>query len=416
MSNEVKKMGIDQKLSEIFEDIRKEWRLHLSNQLNLSDDEDNILLKLPEDYKNKMIYFDVPFNNYFFYRETVFSQIRNLGYIPILEKDIRLETEEFNLSKLYFLIEKADIIVIDVDTSIIKKYIESYSKSKNIIYIIEHKLVDNLTENEIVYRPKDLEKSTIGIEKFINSLIHKIEIYSIEHPFRYDFIEYFRKKFFSAAVVFAFKELELKLRDIIDYDKFHQWNFNKIIKKYIPHNYYIDLNEYRRIRNRIVHEHFEIDEKTAESIIKLIEEILKYIENEEYKTVDKQSQKIKEFFKANETPESIQKLFYALKPKVEQINDNIWLKVAKTAMTYYDERVFLYIVPQKSALLLMVPLHHNESDLLEIRAGGKSWPGMKLRRIEEINDFLPIISKAHKNRYNWRPYNEEQYAEYVNSE
>ena len=220
MSNEVKKMGVDQKLSEIFEDIRREWRSYLSNQLNLSDDEDNILLKLPENYKNKMIYFDVPFNHYFFYRENIFPQIRNLGYIPILDKDISLETTEFNLSKLYFLIEKADIIVSDKETSNIKKYIESYSKSKSVIYVIENKSTDDLSENQNAYRPKDLEKSTIGIEKFIDSLIHEIETYSIEQPFHYDFTEYFQKKYFSAAVVFGFKELELKLRDLIGYNKF----------------------------------------------------------------------------------------------------------------------------------------------------------------------------------------------------
>ena len=109
-------------------------------------------------------------------------------------------------------------------------------------------------------------------------------------------------------------------------------------------------------------------------------------------------------------------MFFDLKPKVEQLGDNIWLKVAKTAMTFYDERVFLYISPQKRALLLKVPLHHNESDLLEIRARGKKWPGMKLRRIEEINDFLPVIKKAHELRYDWRPYNDEQYIEEINSE
>ena len=65
---------------------------------------------------------------------------------------------------------------------------------------------------------------------------------------------------------------------------------------------------------------------------------------------------------------------------------------------------------------LLKKLHHNESDLLEIRARGKKWPGMKLRRIEEINDFLSVIKKAHELRYDWRPYNDEQYTEEINSE
>ena len=50
------------------------------------------------------------------------------------------------------------------------------------------------------------------------------------------------------------------------------------------------------------------------------------------------------------------------------------------------------MAPQKNALLINLPLLHEDSEFLEIRAGGKSWPAIKLRIKEEIDHILQILS------------------------
>ena len=113
----MKDLNVDEELSSLFEDLRVKWRSYISNQVESSDEEEEIIFKIPENYKNKLIFFDIPFNQYVFYREKIFPEIRKLGYIPFLENDANVSNEDINLSKLFYFIEKSDIIISDLNNS-----------------------------------------------------------------------------------------------------------------------------------------------------------------------------------------------------------------------------------------------------------------------------------------------------------
>ena len=164
--------------------------------------------------------------------------------------------------------------------------------------------------------------------------------------------------------------------------------------------------EYRNIRNSIVHQKYYVEKSIAQNIIYDIEKLLRKLENNTSKAEPINRKDLETFFQEHETKNSLKECFYELEKRVKEISKEVWLNIAKTALTFNDERVFLYIEPQKNTLSLRVPLHHTESDYLEPRGGGKYWPSIKLRDLKDIENIIPIIRKGHENRHNWKPYNE----------
>lgn len=399
-------MNLDEELSNLFEDLRFKWRSYISNQVESSDEEEEIIFKLPEKYKNKLIFFDVPFNQYVFYREKIFPKIRKLGYSPFLENDANLPNEDINVSKVFYFIEKADIIIIDISRSKLESFIRN--QDKVIIYIIDEDYTHNLDipDDQVVIHPKNLDRFSIENENFIDDLVNKIEMLSIEQNYQYDFINYFNQGNYDAAVIFAFRELELKLYEIFgeEYKPFSY--FYQKIKDLAPNYVHSIWGPHRKIRNMIVHKKYSVEKSNVKKIIFDIEELLRKLDNRFKKPEIVDRQDLEDFFLKHETQPSLKICFYKLEKIVKEINSDIWLKIAKTALTFNHDRVFLYIEPQKGALSLRVPLDDNESDYLEPRGRGKYWPVIKLRDVKEIDHIIPLIKKAYENRHNWEPYND----------
>jgi predicted transport protein len=103
-------------------------------------------------------------------------------------------------------------------------------------------------------------------------------------------------------------------------------------------------------------------------------------------------------FDQNEIPEFIREVFYSLHEKIEVLDSRIKVNYTKTAITYSINRVFLYIVPQKKALLLTIPFDEESADynvfskILHKRA--HDWPGYKLECKSDISVIMPVIKRA----------------------
>ena len=401
-------MNLDEDLSKLFEDLRFNWRSYISSQVESSDEEEEIIFKLPEKYKNKLIFFDVPFNQYVFYREKIFPKIRKLGYSPFLENDANLPNEDINVSKVFYFIEKADVIIIDISRSKLESFIMNQEQDKVIIYILDEDYTYNLDipDDQVVIHPKNLDRFSIENENFIDDLVNKIEMLSIEQNYQYEFINYFNQGNYDAAVIFAYRELELKLNEIYGEENIPFFNYYQKIRDLAPDYAEKIWNPYRKIRNMIVHKKYRVEKSNASHIIIDIEKLLRKLDNRRQKPEFIDRQYLEEFFRRHETQPSLKECFYKLEKIVIEINSKIWLKIAKTALTFNHDRVFLYIEPQKGALSLRVPLNHNESDYLEHRGRGKYWPVIKLRDVREIDHIIPLIEKAYENRHNWEPYND----------
>lgn len=407
----MKRLNVDKELSNLFEELRVNWGIYISNQVESSDEEEEIIFKIPENNINKLILFDIPFNQYLFYRQKIFPKIRKLGYIPFLENDMNLSDEDINLSKLFYFIEKSDIIVSDFAYSKLGHYLENQQQDKIIIYIIENNYSHNLNvlSDQIVIRPKNLDRFSIEIENFIDNLIKKIEPRSIEQYNQYEFIEYFKQENYNAAVIFAFRELELKLNENYEYNQGRPSPISMFYPdmiKLAPNLAERIWKKHRRIRNNIVHQNYSVEKSIAQEIIYDIEKILRIIEDIASKAEFEDNKDLEIFFQEHDTKDYLKECFNELEKRVKEISPEIWLKVAKTALTFNDERVFLYVEPQKNALSLRVPLNHNEWDYLEPQGGGKYWPSIKLRDLKEIEKILPIIKRGYENRHIWKPYNQ----------
>ncbi len=401
-------MNLDKELSKLFEDLRFKWRSYISNQIESSDEEEEINFKLPEKYKNKLIFFDVPFNQYVFYREKIFPKIRKLGYNPFLENDAYLPNEDINVSKLFYFIEKADIIIIDITRSKLESFIRNQEQNKVIIYLLDEDYTYNLDipDDQVVIHPKNLDRFSIENEIFIDDLVNKIAMLSIEQNYQYEFINYYNQGNYDIAVVFAFRELELKLYELYGEENIPFSYYYQKIKDIAPDYVEKIWRSYRKTRNMIVHKKYSVEKSNARDIIFDIEELLRKLDDSRQKNEIVEKQNLEVFFHKHETQPSLKECFYKLEKEVKEINSDIWLKIAKTALTFNHDRVFLYIEPQKGALSLRVPLHDNESDYLEPRGRGKYWPVIKLRDVKEIDPIIPLIKKAYDNRHNWEPYND----------
>lgn len=413
-----KETNPDDYLGDLFEELRKLWQSKLSTQVMASSEEDRLFLDLPEDLNSPMIFFDIPFKHYAFYREHIFMSIQKFGYIPIVENDIIPLGKDFNFSQLFALIEKADIIISDNSSSRLKDYILKFSRNKDIIFVTESESNFVLYTNKvkILQRPENLDVYTPESDIFVQNLYDEIQkIYSKQY-FPYDFKNYFSAGYYDAAIVFAFRALEYKLRDYNKQIRFPTWpKIMDVLSNLIPNFDENKWREYRIIRNRIVHEKTQVQLRDAKRIIKEIEEVLNLLDEIEVikeisveKRLDlnklEEQIEIEKFFERNKTPENIKQLFLSLSPKIKNINKKIWIKIAKTAITFYDDRVFAYFAPQKKSLLISLPLHHNDSDLLQMRSNGKTWPAIKLKDNGDIERIIPLIEKAHANRINWKPY------------
>lgn len=62
-------------------------------------------------------------------------------------------------------------------------------------------------------------------------------------------------------------------------------------------------------------------------------------------------------FKRCGSPNEFRELFFKIKRKIDDINDDIWLKRAKYSLNYYSpEQIFLVIEPQVNALNDILPV------------------------------------------------------------
>lgn len=275
-------------LSTLFDDIRAYWISNLPYKLVLSNEEGKFILDLPEDIKNPLVFFDIPFSQNKFYQENIFPSIKKLGLIPITEFDVTVESEYHNFAKEYIIIEKAMLVILDYKSSTLKDYIIKNYRTKKKIFLLESSKNEDESIENIVIRPRNLDNYSENIDFFIGNLIKKIkEVLNLKYKFKFDFEKLFIDGHYNSAVVFAYKELELKLNNIIDQKRFMSvYQSLEFLKGTLSHNYqsYIKkLDFYRPIRNKIVHEKYNVEKYKAEAIIDAIKQFLEILEEEKDK-------------------------------------------------------------------------------------------------------------------------------------
>ncbi|MBI2663360.1 hypothetical protein HYX15_02390 [Candidatus Woesearchaeota archaeon] len=90
-------------------------------------------------------------------------------------------------------------------------------------------------------------------------------------------------------------------------------------------------------------------------------------------------------------------LFEILDRKIQEINNNIWRKVSKNAITYYSpEKVFIYMHPQKQGIKLHLFTNAEKINGVEIPyADALKWGRIYLKNVGDLDNIIIIIKKSH---------------------
>lgn len=90
-------------------------------------------------------------------------------------------------------------------------------------------------------------------------------------------------------------------------------------------------------------------------------------------------------------------LFEILDNKIQEIDKNIWRKVSKNTITYYNpEKVFIYLHPQKQGIKLFLFTNAEKIEGVEIPyADALKWGRIYLKNIEEVDNVIDAIKQSY---------------------
>ena len=107
----------------------------------------------------------------------------------------------------------------------------------------------SIKQGEYVVRPSVLDISSIEIETFVGDLVKIIESFLIEQHNPYDFMNYFNDGNYDAAIIFAFKELELKIRELAQEKNLENLRIFNLYNEFLPPDYSNMWLDFKSVRN-----------------------------------------------------------------------------------------------------------------------------------------------------------------------
>ncbi|MCD4786342.1 MAG: DUF5655 domain-containing protein [Candidatus Eremiobacteraeota bacterium] len=95
--------------------------------------------------------------------------------------------------------------------------------------------------------------------------------------------------------------------------------------------------------------------------------------------------------------DAVKKLFHKLNDEIKKINDKIWIKVSKSAITFYcPERVFIYASFQKESIKLQLFTGRIQIENVTNYPPLKSWDKYGYIFIKDENDIQKAVEAAKK--------------------
>jgi hypothetical protein len=279
--------------SEVFAELRQFWIDELPKYSTGIEEEALTQFAITKDRsESKIIYFSVPIDLISAYRKYVFPVVASYGLVPMTASDIVTNSGN-NLSKIYAIIDKAAIIVIDASNKImVDELLMTLSrvteKDRIIAFYNDHDLITSSIINQDIRLHK--KEDLYDMDTVVNTLREWIPVFyqkAVQESRPEDEAQrLFEKHEYSAAIVAAYSKLEIILRT--KYESAHR-NGPISMSRMISNLYQDEIvtgDEYKRLkegyhyRNVILHGlngQLLLDRRRAEAYITTIESVDKKI-------------------------------------------------------------------------------------------------------------------------------------------
>lgn len=236
-------------------------------------------LKMPET-DNRLCYISAPYQRLSFLKDLLYPILYNNGISPI-SLDETIMPGEIITRKTDALISKASMTIVDLsgnNVNIMWELGNIMSKNKLSILIVDEDQSDSLPSN--LQGLPFLKYNLYGDNKhFVNSLNKFIQEHykdkKNEVEDEKDYLRLFDKGEYNAAVIAAFRFLEITLSRKYDFarlslmESLNLLNTNNAEDEEVLYK----VKKYRKIRNNIVHNNVNIGKREAKDIISCIEKI-----------------------------------------------------------------------------------------------------------------------------------------------
>lgn len=266
-------------LDEFFSEIKQVIDEKLPEQMVFTNEKASGELKMPET-DNRLCYISAPYQRLSFLKDLLYPILYNNGISPI-SLDETIMPGEIITRKTDALISKASMTIVDLSGNNVNTMWELgniMSKNKLSILIVDEDQSGSLPSN--LQGLPFLKYNLYGDNKhFVNSLNKFIQEHykgkKNEVEDEKDYLRLFDKGEYNAAVIAAFRFLEITLSRKYDFarlslmESLNLLNTNNVEDEEVLYK----VKKYRKIRNNIVHNNVNIGKREAKDIISCIEKL-----------------------------------------------------------------------------------------------------------------------------------------------
>lgn len=272
-------------LKDLFSEIKQYWTESVKT---VSESETQLALSLPSDTINRLCFFSIPLRLMPFYKDYFFPIAIQNGFVPITADSVVSEGDNW-MAKVSYLISKSEYFVVDISTNnTAYEFSQILSQKKvrsNILLMYGEGVgVNNTSSIKVIHKQADFyehpERIITDIENWFKGLAEKNSRIDSAEPVRL-----LKKNENKAAVISAMVLLEVKLRNLISKKKksFFVSGLRQLSElaynlELISEEDLTNIQNWSRIRNRIVHYGDEPEEKKATIVVTEIMELLKRIQ------------------------------------------------------------------------------------------------------------------------------------------
>lgn len=276
-----KKNNYGRILGDLFNQIKRYWSSSIVRTSTITRAESINELTLPVDSYSRLCFFSITTNLISFYRTYVFPVFEKFGFKPVLAEDI-ISVGDTILAKITALIERSLFVVVDISNSnwIMHEINLAIEYKKDIIYISEERLSNNIKHKHLIIRPNISEidfshKFLLDLEKCMQKISSEYNNKLESEPNRL-----LEKGEYKAAIISVISLLEIELKKKLEYDLIYK-GIRTLIKQAIKKEIISKDSEkiiidVIKIRNKLVHTDEGISAKNAK---KLITDVMAIIRN-----------------------------------------------------------------------------------------------------------------------------------------
>lgn len=278
-------------LETAFRELLEHWTRQTLSQSMATEDEQQAELSLPLDARGRMCFFAVPTRLAAFYKSLVYPIVERHGFSPCMAVDVVAPGDSI-MSKVYALIERAEVIVADAGTPSVNFEIgmalAREDGRRRMITVVDEAspIPADLADSVILRRPT--VGTTSDYSEFLDAISLRLTVLSEElrpaldsEPQRL-----MKKREYRAAAIAAFSLLEHQLRRALEERNVEAFSSRMSLGKLIGEAFRNDiitlddslvLRKHLFIRNELVHTRASISQAEAKRVVNDITELAERI-------------------------------------------------------------------------------------------------------------------------------------------